>query len=158
MPPLEGTDGRSFLPLLKGALQTGRDRVFTSINRTAGKNEYPMRAVETARFGYIFNAWSNGKTRFRNESQNGLTMKAMIEAAKTDSEIAARVKLFLYRTPEEFYDYENDPDALHNLIDDPRYADEVERHRAMLAEQMQATDDPQQKAFALRLSGEVPQE
>ena len=41
--------------------------------------------------------------------------------------IEKRVALFLYRVVEEFYDLENDPDALHNLIDDPAYAGEVER-------------------------------
>ncbi|HUG20572.1 MAG TPA: sulfatase [Planctomycetaceae bacterium] len=139
--PLEGMDGRSFLPVLKGEKQSGRDAVFTSINGTAGKNKYPMRSVVTKSRGYIFNAWSNGETVFKNESQAGLTMKALRNAAQTDPEIAARVRHFLYRTPEEFYDYENDPDALHNLIDDPKYQDEIQSFRRQLREQMKATGD-----------------
>jgi N-sulfoglucosamine sulfohydrolase len=147
LPTLEGADGRSFLPLLKGESQPGRDRVFTQINTTAGKNRYPMRAVQDARFGYIYNGWSNGETVFRNESQAGLTMKAMRKAAAEDDAIAARVKHFEYRTPEELYDYQQDPDALHNLIDDPDYRDVADRMRAQLREQMQATEDSVLKSF-----------
>ena len=139
--PLEGMNGRSFLPVLKGEKQSDRDVVFTSINRTAGKNNFPMRSVVTKTRGYIFNSWSDGKLIFKNESQAGLTMKAMREAAKTDPAIAARVQHFVYRTPEEFYDYENDPDALHNLIDDPKYQEEIDSFRERLREQMKATDD-----------------
>lgn len=83
LPPLEGMDGRSFLPVLRGERQSGRDFVITHINRTSGRNEYPMRSVLTRQYGYIFNGWSNGQTRFRNESQNGLTMKAMIRPRRT---------------------------------------------------------------------------
>jgi N-sulfoglucosamine sulfohydrolase len=140
---LDGADGRSFLPVLRGETQEGRDHVFTHINRTAGRNEYPMRAVQTAKFGYIFNGWSDGKKRFKNESQNGLTMKAMIRAAETNEKLAARVKHFLYRTPEELYDYENDPDALNNLAADPKYKQELARLRKTLYKHMQATGDPQ---------------
>ncbi len=154
LPSLDGADGRSFLPLLKGEAQTGRDHVFTHINRTAGRNEYPMRAVQTAKYGYILNAWSDGKTVFKNESQSGLTMKAMRTAAETDDKIAARVQHFLYRTPQEFYDYENDPDALHNLIDEPKYKDEVERMRRWLLDHMKETSDPTLQAFQRVATGD----
>ena len=40
-----GMDGRSFLPLLTGGQQQGRDRVFTCYNDTAGRNSYPMRCL-----------------------------------------------------------------------------------------------------------------
>ena len=149
--PLPGSDGRSFLPLLKGGTQDGRDRVFTHINRTAGRNEYPMRSVQDAKFGYIFNGWSNGRKVCRNESQAGLTMRAMIAAAKTDPKIAARVKHFLYRTPEELYDYENDPAALHNLIDDPKYREQVKKYRGQMRAHMKATGDPVLQAFEARV-------
>ncbi|QDU36914.1 Arylsulfatase [Maioricimonas rarisocia] len=154
LPPLEGMDGRSFLPVLEGEQQSGRDFVITHINRTSGKNEYPMRSVITRQYGYIYNGWSDGQTRFRNESQNGLTMKAMIRAAENDPAIAARVQHFLYRTPEEFYDYQTDPDALVNLIDDPAHAARLDEHRQKLLEHMEATDDPQLEAFREQLASE----
>lgn len=152
LPPLEGMDGRSFLPVLGGNPQEGRDVVFTHFHRTAGRKDYPMRSVVGKRFGYIFSPWSDGKTVFRNESQSGLTMRAMQRAAQNDPDIAARVKLFLYRVPEEFYDYQKDPDALNNLIDDPQYQDEIRAYRQRLLEHLKQTKDPLLKTFQKRLA------
>jgi N-sulfoglucosamine sulfohydrolase len=106
-----------------------------------------MRSIVTRRFAYIFNAWSNGRTVFKNESQSGRTMKAMRQAAEGDPHIAARVRDFLYRTPEEFYDYAQDPAALRNLIGESRYASEIQELREILLREMRATNDPQLKAF-----------
>ena len=145
--PLVGMDGRSFRPLLSGKEQSGRERIFTHFHRTAGKRDYPMRSVLTRRYGYIYNGWAGGETVFKNESQNGLTMAAMKAAARNNSSIAARVKLFLYRVPEELYDYEKDPDALHNLIGDPVHKERVEGFRRQLAGHMKGTADPQLAPF-----------
>ena len=145
--PLEGMDGRSFRPLLSGKEQSGRDRVFTHFHRTAGRRDYPMRSLLTPRWGYIYNGWADGKMVFKNESQNGLTMAAMKAAAGSDSSIAERVKLFLYRVPEELYDYEKDPDALNNLISDPAHKERIADFRRQLAEHMKSTSDPQLAPF-----------
>lgn len=140
--PLPGVDGRSYVPILKGKSQEGRNVVFTSINRTSGRNEYPMRCVMTKNASYIFNGWSDGEKVFRNESQAGLTMKAMKQAAKTDEAIASRVQHFLYRTPEELYDNNSDPDALQDLTKNPDHQAMLKRMRATLLEQMKETNDP----------------
>jgi N-sulfoglucosamine sulfohydrolase len=143
----KGMDGVSFLPVLFGRRQEGRDRVFTQFHQTAGRRRYPMRCVQSHRFAYIFNPWSDGERIFRNESQSGLTFKAMQAAAKTNPEIAARVRLFQYRVVHEFYDVANDPDALHNLIDDPKYEQQIERMRSELLEWMKHTNDPAMEAL-----------
>jgi len=152
LPALPGTDGRSLVPLLKGKPQPDRQFVFTYINRTAGRREYPMRCVQNARYGYLFNGWADGKTVFRNESQNGLTMKAMRKAAGSNPIIAARVQHFLYRTPEEFYDYQTDPDARANLIDDPRYQTQIAQFRERLKTHLEETNDPQRLPFVRLLA------
>jgi len=111
-----------------------------------------MRCVQNHRFGYIFNPWSDGQRIFRNESQSGLTFKAMQAAAETDSQIAARVKLFQYRVVEEFYDFRNDPDGLHNVIDEPRHKQEIDTIRRDLLQWMKDTDDAALEAFENRNS------
>lgn len=145
--PLDGTDGRSFLGVLKGEIDPGRTDVFTHINTIASKRDYSMRSVQNARYGYIYNAWADGETAFRNESQSGLTFKAMVEAAKTNDAIAVRVKHFVFRSREEFYDYEQDPDALHNLIDDPNHAVRIREFRQLMRQRMQESGDPKLKQF-----------
>lgn len=147
LPRLAGTDGRSIVPILKGGKHAGWERAFTHVNSTFSGASYPMRSVIDARFGYIYNAWSNGKTRFQNESQQGLTMPAMNKAARTDRQIADRVRHFIYRETEELYDYQSDPDALHNLIDDPSYADALGRYRRFMQAHLASTRDPLLSAF-----------
>jgi N-sulfoglucosamine sulfohydrolase len=147
-PPV-GLDGKSFLPLLKGQAQDGRDVVFTQIDSKAGGDAVPMRAVQNGRFIYIHNAFSDGKHWYRNNNE-GKCMQAMNTAAKTDKAVAARVDLFRHRVPEEFYDIQKDPNCLNNLIDNPEYKGEMEAMRKQLTAQMQKTEDPMLDAFLHR--------
>jgi N-sulfoglucosamine sulfohydrolase len=156
LPEVEGMDGRSFLPLLSGHRQDGREQVFTVFNKTSAKREYPMRCVRTAEFSYVFNSWADGETEFRNESQSGLTMKAMQAAAETNPEIAERVQFFLFRTPEEFYRVKEDPNELHNLIDEQQYAGQIEAMRQKLTAEMQRTEDPLLETFRTYLASRTP--
>ncbi len=137
------TDGRSYLRILEGKEDPERENfVYTQFNLTSAFNAFPMRCLQTKKYGYIFNTWSDGEKVFKNEAQTGLTWKAMVQAAEKDSSIADRCEFFQKRVPEEFYDFEKDPDALHNLIDDPEYADLVEEFRNKLNEQMDKYKDP----------------
>ncbi len=135
------------LPLLHGTDQAGFDLVFTHINTIFSKRSYAMRSVQDLRFGYIWNGWSDGETIFKNEAQSGLTMRAMQKAASTNPEIAARVRHFRIRVPEEFYDYQQDPHALRNLMNDPEMKDHIQEFRAKLRRHMEQTKDPELERF-----------
>jgi N-sulfoglucosamine sulfohydrolase len=137
-----GMDGRSFLPVLRGEPQDGRDRVFTCYNETSAGNAYPMRCVHTRQYGYVYNAWSDGKTAYRSEPMNGIAFAAMKAAAPNRSDVAGRVELLVHRVPEELYDLQADPDALHNLIGDPAQRERVRELRAELLAWMEKTGDP----------------
>ena len=142
-------DGRSFLPLLRCKPQAGRDLVFTQIDKKAGGQAVPMRCVQTADYGYIWNPFADGVYRYRNNNE-GLSMRAMEKAAQSDPQIAARVQLFRYRVSEELYDLRRDPDCLHNLIEEPRVSEPLRTLRAKLRSQMAASDDPMLPAFEAR--------
>ena len=150
-----GMDGSSFLPVLLGKRQSERDKVFTQFHQTSGRNRYPMRCVQNNRFGYIFNPWSDGRRIFKNESQSGLTFNAMKIAAQKDDSVAARVKLFQYRVVEEFFDFKNDPDGLHNLIDNPDYEEQINRMRKEMLDWMIKTGDSALNSFENRTSPEA---
>src|SRR5690606_21814722 len=77
----------------------------------------------------------------------GLTFNSMKEEAKTNSEVASRVDLFLNRTLEEFYDFDNDPNAKHNLINNPNYQDAIKKYRTKLRLWMVKEKDPLLHAF-----------
>jgi N-sulfoglucosamine sulfohydrolase len=146
----EDMNGRSFLPLLKGETQARRNQVFKEFHETAGGIRNPMRAVETKRYGYIFNPWSDGQRLFKSATLYSPTYKAMATAARDSKQIDTRIQHFNHRTVEEFYDYEKDPDALNNLINGPRYADEIAALRSSLQAWMEAMDDPVLDAFLNR--------
>jgi N-sulfoglucosamine sulfohydrolase len=148
-------DGRSFLPLLKGKTQKGRDRVYTQFYETSGKNRYPMFAVQTTKHLYIFNPWSDGSYLFKNEAQVGLAFKGMREAGSSNPDIQQRVNLLWYRTPEEFYDLEKDPDALVNLVDNTAYAPFVETYRHDLEKWMKIYGSTALEAFQNRDKPEI---
>lgn len=141
LPPVEGMDGCSFLPLLFSRQQTGREHVFTEFHETFAKRRYPMRCVQNRRYGYIVNLWAGKEGPMRMDSTSGLTFKAMQKEAERDPEIAARVRMFAYRVFEEFYDLEKDPGALNNLIDDPSLQNEIDTMRLLLRRHMGETGD-----------------
>ena len=145
--PMKGMDGRSFLPVLKGKKQKGRDFVYTHINTIASGRSYTMRSLQGKRYGLIWNGWHDGETTFKNESMSGLTWKAMAKAAESDSALAKRVKHYLYRTPFEFYDYGKDPDALSNLFDNEEHAKLVSRYGKELNKIMKKTGDHETVRF-----------
>jgi len=144
-----GLNGHSFVSLLEGESQDGRQHVFTQIDSKAGGDAVPMRCVQNGQYGYIYNPFSDGKHWYRNDNE-GKTMAAMQAAAKTDPEIRARIKLFRYRVPEELYDLEHDPDCLHNLIDKPNHRETIAGLQAQLIAHMKRTSDPMLKAFLNR--------
>ena len=145
----ERRDGFSFLPLLAGKAQTGRDRVFTQIDSKAGGESVPMRCVQDSNYGYIFNAWSDGVWWYRNNNE-GMTMLAMEKAAETDAAMAVRVKTYRYRTVEELYDLAHDPDCLVNLVDMPEHRKVLDQMRTTLKHWMQETGDPLLPAYEQR--------
>ena len=151
LPAVEGMDGKSFLPVLDGKRLWERDKVFTFITSTAGRNFYPMRSVRTATHSYIFNAWSDGKTQFKNEPMSGLIWNAMVQAGKKDPKIAERCKFYLYRVPEEFYDLKTDPCELNNLIHSDSSRAQIDQLRSELLEMMKATGDPLLDEFRKRI-------
>lgn len=145
-------DGRSFVPLLEGGAQDGRDRIVTVYHETVLGTRYEMRCVQDRSVGYIWNAWSDGKAAYAAENMLGLTFAAMASVAETDPEVAARTELYRYRVPEELYDFEQDPDAQTNLVDDEAASELLVTKREQLGAWMREVDDPLAGTFDAAMS------
>jgi len=146
LPLIQGVDGKSFLPLLYGDGSEYCDiyTMFfkTSVNpKTNEPGYYPMRAVSSKQFVYIYNGWSNGIKEFRNESMQGLTFDAMHRASMVDQGIKARVELLIHRVKEELYDIVKDPECLINLVEESKYAEELLHFRNRMLSYMKDTQD-----------------
>jgi N-sulfoglucosamine sulfohydrolase len=152
-------DGRDLTSLLEGRHQRDRDEIHTVFHETSAKQRFEMRAVSDDRWSYIWNPWSDGVITYKNESMNGLTWPAMVAAAQTDPEVAARVDMFLHRVPEELYDLRQDPDSLVNLApapgEEPAHSvrSVLRRLRASTEEWMVEKADPLHDRYV----AEVPQ-
>ena len=143
-------DGRSFLPLIRGKTQIGRDHVFKEYNENAGASRDPMRAVQTKRYLYIFNPWSNNERVFATATTGTVTYRRLVALAKQDKRLAKRLDLYKHRVPEELYDVANDPDCLHNLIAESSHQAALPGLRFELEGWMKRTKDPMLQVFQKR--------
>ena len=73
---------------------------------------------------------------------NGTSIRAMNEAAATDTVVKERYEFFLLRAPEELYDWSADPGGWYNLAGDPEYSDVLIDARKGLLEWMKSSKDP----------------
>ncbi len=145
-----GLQGKSVWPAILGKRVQGMDQVYGEFNDNAGGNCYPMRAIHTKRYNYVFNAWGTGQRSFLSAATWYQTEECMKAISPKNPEVAARYRHLLKRCPEEFYDLKKDPFALNNLIDDPAYQEIIAGFRDELEAWMIATDDYVLEAFRLR--------
>jgi N-sulfoglucosamine sulfohydrolase len=139
------SDGRSFLPLLRGETQAGRDAVFAQFHHIHGGDALPMRSVITRESAYVFNPWSNGKRRFGR--LGGAAYQAMKKASHGDTKLAARIKHLELRTVEELYDLKVDPSCMSNLLSDVGVDRKAESLQALLRGWMVRFGDPALECF-----------
>jgi N-sulfoglucosamine sulfohydrolase len=147
-------DGRSFAPILRGETQSGRDYVIKEYNENSGGKRNPMRAIQTRDYLYIFNPWSDGNRPMATATNGTATYRRMQVLAKTDSQIAERLRLADFRVLEELYHVASDPDCLVNLIDDPKHTQAADALRRQLAQWMETTHDSMAAVFSRRDSPE----
>lgn len=145
-----GLDGTSFAPLLRGSPQEGRNFIVKGHTENAGRSRDPMRAIQTKKYLYIFNAWSNGSRVMATATSGTSTYRRMMALAKTDPKTAARLDVYQHRTMEELYDVEKDPDCLNNLINHTTHAKDANTMRQMLESWMARYEDPMLEIFRKR--------
>jgi N-sulfoglucosamine sulfohydrolase len=143
--PPAGMDGRSWVPLLRGETQPDRDFVVTHVNAVSSGKSFAQRCVRTKDRALMFHAWAGGPDKFRVEAMSGLSFAAM--NASTDEKVRARVRQLVEGEPLMLFDTAADPAERKNLINDPRYANDVTELTTKLLAHMKRTDDPQTKAF-----------
>ncbi len=164
--PPEQMTGRSLLELLlcnkSGRVDPARDKVFLERERHActreGNQSYPSRAVRTSDYIYIRNLRPNllpaGDPRFQTISGP----YSDIDRSPTKDELLARrddpaIAPFFQRAcqghpAEELYVLDDDPGQIHNVAEEPKFANVKFILRAELEHWMRSTGD-------LRAEGET---
>lgn len=111
-----------------------RDRCDYTIER--------IRAIVTPRFKYLRN-YLTDRPYMQPSYKDPWPVSQKLRAMAANGEMDEVQMQFFgdYKPAEELYDLENDPHEIHNLVDDPKYADALEEHRALLANWIEETGD-----------------
>ncbi len=142
--------GHSFHSLLFGGEMASKAHVYAQFDENAGGIPRPSRTVIGTRYGYIFNPWATGKFPFKSASDYHTSYKVMTQLAAQDGMIHKRFDHWVFRATEELYDYDNDPNAMNNLIDDPKYREVLVELREKLMVHLRETNDYVLPAFENR--------
>ncbi len=131
---MEGRDvfAKDYKP--RNYVVSARDRCDYTIER--------IRAVTTKRYRYLRNFLTDRpylQPQYRDGKAVMKTWKQLYAEGKLTPQAAAFVSD--KRPAEELYDLEADPHEVKNLVDDPRYAGELQRHREILKNWIEETDD-----------------
>jgi N-sulfoglucosamine sulfohydrolase len=149
IPIPEKQDGRSMLSILQGGKQKGRDFVFTTYNYIRpGIQVFPMRAVHTKEWSYVYNPWSDGKNKRLQENeqptenQSGLTLAAIQKAAYTDPVMKERLDYILLRRRDELFDLKKDPYSFNNIAEITDKEGQLKKMQKLMINEMKRTNDP----------------
>ncbi|WP_027965237.1 sulfatase family protein [Halalkalibacillus halophilus] len=128
-------DGKSFLPLIEGKTEEGRDHFFAEMSWH--DKYHPMRGIRTKQYKYIRNFEHGPKVYMPYDLHISLTGEAVREA------------FYKPNVSEELYDLYRDPHELVNIIDNPEFSDIKLDLRNKVKQWMEESDDP-------LLKGRVP--
>jgi N-sulfoglucosamine sulfohydrolase len=136
--------GRSFVPLLEGKPQEGREYVVGYYYRNLRASKmYPEFAIHMRDWVYIYNPWVDGTTEVHNSDYtNSIALPAIWKAAETSPSIKKRSDFHKYRIMEELYNVRQDPHSYINLAYDKEFAGRVQEMRQLLVEWMEKTGHP----------------
>jgi len=101
-----------------------------------------IRAVVTKRFKYLKNYLTDRpymQPSYKDPWKVSKDFRRLMAAGKMNE--VQKVFFSDHRPPEELYDLENDPHEIHNLAEDPKYKEELVRHRALLSGWLKETGD-----------------
>lgn len=147
-------DGKSLLPIVKKEKDTHRKEAFFVYN--SGKEGLPFssRAVTDGRFKLSWNLNPGGLFAVRtiNGFDYGYKDKmedrhvrkmylSWLESAKTDTKSAELVKRFRERPEYQLFDLNTDPYEMHNLAENPEYAEKIKLFKQSITSWMKQQGD-----------------
>jgi N-sulfoglucosamine sulfohydrolase len=139
--PRERLQGRSLLPILNQAHPQGWDELFASHTFHEVITYYPMRAVISGRYKYIFNIAHPLPFPFASDLYQSRTWQGVLTRGDTTYGLRS-VAAYVQRPRHELYDLEADPDELRNLASDPQQAQRLAELQAKLKAWQTETRDP----------------
>ena len=136
--PISYMQGKAFLGAYN---EKPREFIYGSSDRFDGITDR-IRAVRDKQFLYIWNYYPEKlkykDIKYRKQISMMIEMLSLKDQKKLNK---IQMQWFKTKTKEELYDSENDPDNIVNIIDDPKYKDELNKLRnAFFKHQQQYVD------------------
>jgi N-sulfoglucosamine sulfohydrolase len=174
---MEQVDGLSFAELLKGNTSNWQRRAaFSCFNYMNNAKELdqlyetypadlyqqmeqyrPSRALNTPRYTYVWNGWSDGETQ--QPRTMGTEVPALLRKNAKNPEDSAypdyaeRADFILQRVPEELYDVKKDPGCLNNLANNPEYQTVLNSFQTNMTQLLEESGDHELKNYTEFVAG-----
>lgn len=133
--------GRSMLGILDQPHPQGWDELYASHTFHEVTTYYPMRAVISGKYKYIFNVAHQLPYPFASDLYESPTWQGVLK--RGDSVYGQRsVQAYIQRPRHELYDLEADPGELRNLAADPQHAKLLAELQAKVRDFQQRSSDP----------------
>jgi arylsulfatase A-like enzyme len=144
--PPAGLDGKSFLSVLQGRVDRHKQYVFGIHNNHPEGPPYPIRAVRSGRFSFIWNLTPSADYNIKyTMSENPFPSldywRSWVEKAEKDPAAARLIARYVRRPEEELYDLAADPWEQDNLAGRREYQATARELRAHLQNWMRQQKD-----------------
>ncbi|HEY5315312.1 MAG TPA: heparan N-sulfatase, partial [Pirellulales bacterium] len=119
----------------------GWDEIYASHTFHEVTTYYPMRAIISGRYKYIFNVAHQLPYPFASDLYDSPTWQGVLK--RGDSMYGQRsVQAYIQRPRHELYDLQSDPGELKNLAADPQHADLLKKLQTKVRDWQTRTGDP----------------
>lgn len=137
--------GRSFAKILGEEHPAGWDELYASHTFHEITMYYPMRAIRSGRYKYIFNIAHELAYPFASDLVDSPTWEAVLSRNNPKELYGQRtVSAYVHRPRHELYDLDADPDEVRNLADEPQHAAMLKQLQNRLQLWQKNTNDPWQ--------------
>ncbi len=142
--PVNGLDGKSFLPVLLGKSNTGRDYAYGIHNNIPEGPPYPVREIRDTKYKLLLNLTPEKNYYIKymmNPEKKDSYWMGWLKVADTSADAKFLIDRIVKKPAVEFYDLQKDPYELNNLASDISYKKQIENYTAKLKQWMKQQGD-----------------
>ncbi len=138
----EQLQGYSFKPVLENPETSVRKQVEASHTFHEITMYYPMRVIHKGRYKLLWNIAHGLEYPFASDLWASKAWQSIADLPPSSKYGKRSKQAYLHRAEFELYDLENDPYEIHNLAENPAYAELLQQMKADLVAFQKETDDP----------------
>lgn len=141
--PVNDLDGKSFLPVLLGKSNRGRDYAYGIHNNIPEGPAYPIRNIRDTKYKLLLNLKSEKDyhIKYMMNPKKPTYWMSWLAVAENSAQAKFLTDRIVKKPAVEFYDLQKDPYELNNLANDPAYKKQIATYTVKLKQWMQQQGD-----------------